>query len=73
MARPRVLLNGCYIGKMSYAREGERGFQDGEFYRPWHMVRYFRYFRFFSEGRVTMFTSSEEPRDGVRLLNDNFG
>ncbi len=39
MSRPRVLLSGCYIASISYAREGERGFQDNEFYRSWHMVR----------------------------------
>ena len=73
LSRPRVLLNGCYIARMTYAREGERGFQDNEFYRAWHMVSYFRYFRFFSEGRASMLTSAEEPREAVRMLNANFG
>ena len=39
---PRVHLNGCYIAKISYMREGERGFQDHELYRAWHMVQYYR-------------------------------
>ncbi len=73
MSRPRVLLEGCYISRMTYLRQGERGFQDNEFYRSWHTVRYFRYLRFFSEGRVTMLTTAEEPREGVRMLNAKFG
>ena len=39
---PRVHLNGCYIAKMSYMREGERGFQDHALYRAWHVVHYYR-------------------------------
>ena len=39
---PRVHLNGCYIAKISYMREGERGFQDHELYRAWHVVQYYR-------------------------------
>ena len=39
---PRVHLNGCYIAKISYMREGERGFQDHEMYKAWHVVQYYR-------------------------------
>jgi len=67
LSRPRVLLDGCYIAKISYAREGERGFQD-QFYHPWHVVRYFRYLRFFVGGQVVMLTSAEEPLCGVKIL-----
>jgi len=67
LSRPRVLLDGCYIAKISYAREGERGFQD-QFYHPWHVVRYFRYLRFFVGGHMVMLTSAEEPIGGVKIL-----
>jgi len=67
LSRPRVLLDGCYIAKVSYAREGEQGFQD-QFYRPWHVVRYFRYLRFFVGGHMVMLTSAEEPIAGVKIL-----
>ena len=42
LANPRVHLNGCYIAKVSYMRQGERGFQDHELYRAWHVVQYYR-------------------------------
>jgi hypothetical protein len=67
LSRPRVLLDGCYIAKMSYAREGEKGFQDS-FYRAWHVVRYFRYIRFFAGGHVSMLTSADEPVCGVKMI-----
>ena len=43
--RPRLRYNGCYISKTSYIRDGENSFQD-RFYRPWHLVEYFRYLRY---------------------------
>nr|CAI5853653.1 unnamed protein product [Callosobruchus analis] len=42
--RPRVHFNGCYISKTTYIRNGENSFQD-QFYRPWHLVAYYRYLR----------------------------
>jgi len=69
ISRPRVNFNGCYISKMSYLREGERGFQDNEFYKSWHMVQYYRLVRFFPGGRVLMVTTAEEPSAAVKLLN----
>ena len=48
--RPRLLFGGCYIGKTTYVRAGENSFQDPNF-QPWHLVTYFRYLRFFPEGK----------------------
>jgi hypothetical protein len=45
LQRPRLRYNGCYISKTSYIRDGENSFQD-RFYRPWHLVEYFRYLRY---------------------------
>lgn len=42
--RSRVHTAGCYISKTTYIRPGENSFQDRA-YRPWHLVHYFRYFR----------------------------
>ncbi|KAK4883699.1 hypothetical protein RN001_007018 [Aquatica leii] len=58
--RARLCFNGCYIGKTTYIRSGENSFQD-QFYRPWHIVAYYRYLRFFPDGLVLMLTSSDEP------------
>ncbi|KAJ3640634.1 hypothetical protein Zmor_027186 [Zophobas morio] len=62
--RTRLHFNGCYIGKTTYLRHGENSFQD-QFYRPWHLVAYYRYLRFFPEGIVLVLTSSEEPAQCV--------
>lgn len=65
--RPRVHFHGCYISKTTYIRHGENSFQD-QFYRPWHLVEYFRYLRFFPEGLVLMLTTSDDPAVSVREL-----
>ncbi|KAB7499980.1 F-box only protein 9 [Armadillidium nasatum] len=66
-ARPR--FNGCYISKTTYFRSGENSFQDLS-YQPWHIVCYYRYLRFFSQGHVLMLTSSEEPQNVVANLKN---
>ncbi len=63
-------LHGCYIARMSYLRQGERGFQDNEFYRSWHVVQYFRLIRFFAGGKLAMFTTADEPAVAVKVLNN---
>jgi F-box protein 9 len=65
--RTRLQFNGCYIGKTTYIRHGENSFQD-QFYRPWHLVAYYRYLRFFPEGVVLVLTSSEEPAQCVSQM-----
>ncbi|CAG5087429.1 Similar to FBXO9: F-box only protein 9 (Bos taurus) [Cotesia congregata] len=67
LKRPRLQYNGCYISKTTYIRQGENSFQD-EFYRPWHLVEYFRYVRFFPEGRVLMLTSTDDAQNCVNAL-----
>ncbi|KAI4459644.1 f-box only protein 48-related [Holotrichia oblita] len=44
LERARLHFNGCYISKTTYIRQGESSFQD-QFYRPWHVVTFYRYFR----------------------------
>ncbi|CAG9769339.1 unnamed protein product [Ceutorhynchus assimilis] len=67
--RPRLNFNGCYISKTSYIRHGENSFQD-QFYRPWHLVTYYRYLRFFPEGVVLMLTSPDEPTQCVGQMKN---
>lgn len=57
--RSHLLYNGCYISKLSYVRPGEKSL-DG-YYRPFHMVEYYRYVRFFPDGAVTIMTSPDDP------------
>ncbi|CAG4946115.1 unnamed protein product [Colias eurytheme] len=65
--RPRLNLNGCYISKTTYLRHGENSFQD-QFYRPWYLVDYYRYLRFFPEGLVLSWTTADEPAQCVGHL-----
>ena len=41
-------LTGCYISRTTYLRPGEHGMEN--FCWPFHMVAYYRYLRFLSEG-----------------------
>lgn len=59
LERPRVRFDGVYISKVSYVRQGEESL-DG-FYRAWHHVAYYRYLRFFPDGKVVMLTTPEDP------------
>nr|XP_022919691.1 F-box only protein 9 [Onthophagus taurus] len=69
LERPKLYFNGCYISKTTYIRHGESSFQD-QFYRPWHLVAYYRYLRFFPEGIVLMLTTPDEPSACVTLLKN---
>lgn len=70
ITNPRVHLNGCYIAKISYMREGERGFQDHELYKAWHMIQYYRLIRFFPGGKIVMATIADEPAQAVKIFNN---
>ncbi|XP_053651644.1 F-box only protein 9 isoform X2 [Cherax quadricarinatus] len=65
--RPHPRYNGCYISRTTYFRAGESSFQDQN-YQPWHLVQYYRYVRFFTDGIVAMLTTSEEPATVVAQL-----
>lgn len=67
LKRPHLNYNGCYISKTTYIRHGETSFQD-QFYRPWHVVEYYRYFRFFPEGIVYMLTTPDQPAPVTCIL-----
>ena len=67
LKRPRLNFDGVYISKASYARSGEQSLDN--FYRPWHVVEYYRYLRFFSNGIALFLTTPEEPKTVVGKLN----
>jgi len=73
LSKPRVHFNGCYISKMSYIRAGERGFQDHDTYKAWHVVEYYRFIRFFPGGQVVMVTSADDPAIVAKQLNTKVG
>merc|ERR550519_2469738 len=74
LTKPRVNYSGCYASKISYIREGERGFQDQETFRAWHVVEYHRFLRFFPGGQVAMLTSAnDDPALVAKQLNTKHG
>jgi len=73
LSKPRVHYSGCYISKISYIRAGEKGFQDQDTYKPWHVVEYFRFLRFFPGGQVVMVTSADDEAIVAKQLNSKSG
>lgn len=65
--KPRVNYDGVYISRTKYIRQGDVGFQDLT-YRPFHVVRYYRYLRFLPENRVLILTTNEEPEKIVPIF-----
>eukprot|EP00053_Salpingoeca_punica_P020071 m.207166 g.207166 ORF g.207166 m.207166 type:complete len:534 (+) comp17785_c0_seq10:194-1795(+) len=55
--RPRLQFHGLYISRNAYVRYGEQSLD--QFYKPVHLVEFFRYMRFFSDGCVAFFTSTD--------------
>jgi len=73
LSKPRVHFNGCYISKMSYIRAGEKGFQDNDAYKPWHVVEYYRFLRFFPGGQAVMVTSADDEAIVSKQLSTKAG
>lgn len=65
--KPRVNYDGVYISRTRYIRQGDVGFQDIT-YRPFHVIRYYRYLRFFPDRRVLILTTNEEPERIVPIF-----
>lgn len=66
IARPHLRYNGCYIGKSTYYRQGEKGLDN--YYCPFQVVDYYRYVRFFPEGKVLMLTTPDDPLSALPKL-----
>lgn len=67
MKKPRPNFDGIYMSKTRYVRQGDAGFQDLT-YRPFHVIRYYRYIRFFPDKRVLILTTNEEPEKIVPIF-----
>eukprot|EP00112_Aurelia_sp_Birch-Aquarium-sp1_P006964 Seg1760.1 transcript_id=Seg1760.1/GoldUCD/mRNA.D3Y31 product="F-box only protein 9" protein_id=Seg1760.1/GoldUCD/D3Y31 len=59
LERPHIHFNGVYINKNTYVRSGEQSLD--AFYRPFHVVEYFRYIRFYADGSALVCTTAEDP------------
>lgn len=65
--RPHVNFDGVYISTNSYIHIGEPTV--GSYYKPCHVVQYYKYLRFFSDGTVLIYTSAEDPQTVVQILH----
>ncbi|KAI9312111.1 hypothetical protein BX666DRAFT_2031301 [Dichotomocladium elegans] len=68
--RPRLHFDGVYISVCQYIRPGES--ETSAWTRPVHLVTYYRYIRFFSDGTMIKYLSTDAPAQVVRLLNPEF-
>lgn len=59
--RPYVKFEGIYISVVNYLRYGAH--QDGSrsWLNPIHMITYYRYFRFYADGRCLRLLTTDEP------------
>ena len=59
MERPRLRYTGLYLAQTQYLRLGE---SETSLLRPMHVVKYWRYLRFYSDGFMLMLTSTNCPK-----------
>ena len=62
---------GVYISRTTYVRPGEQNLDS--YYRPFHLVEYYRYMRFLSDGTVVVHTSADEPATAIPRLKIKHG
>jgi F-box protein 9 len=62
---PRLRIDGLYICRCSYMRSGHTEFS---FSQPVHIVNYYRYFRFFKNGKCLSLLTFLEPVEAIPLL-----
>ncbi|KAI9230496.1 MAG: hypothetical protein DHS80DRAFT_21293 [Piptocephalis tieghemiana] len=63
--RPRIRFNGVYICVCSYVRTG---WDEESWDQPNHLITYYRYLRFYPDGRAIKLTTTNEPSTVVRTL-----
>lgn len=61
---PRIRVDGVYISRVTYTRQG---LDESSLYTPVHLVIYYRYLRFFNSV-VVMWTTSLEPKNAIKFL-----
>lgn len=66
--RPRLRFNGCYISTVNYIRPGGNTASQVTWNTPVHIVTYYRYLRFFRDGRCASLLTTSEPTDVVHHL-----
>lgn len=67
--RPRIRFEGIYIATCHYLRPG---ISDTAWNQPIHLVTYYRYLRFFPDGTIIKYLSTDEPVHVVRNITKDF-
>lgn len=67
--RPRIRFEGIYISTCHYLRPGS---SETSWNQPIHVVTYYRYLRFFPDGTILKYLSTDEPMHVVRSLTRTF-
>ncbi|KAH8552965.1 hypothetical protein BGW37DRAFT_518933 [Umbelopsis sp. PMI_123] len=67
--RPRIRFEGIYIATCHYLRPGS---SETSWYQPIHFVTYYRYLRFFPDGTIIKYLSTDEPMYVVRNITRDF-
>ncbi|KAI8579909.1 hypothetical protein K450DRAFT_239690 [Umbelopsis ramanniana AG] len=67
--RPRIRFEGIYIATCHYLRPG---ISDTAWNQPIHLVTYYRYLRFFPDGTIVKYLSTDEPVHVVRNITKHF-
>lgn len=63
--RPRIRFNGIYISTVNYIRAGAANTTHSTWGAPVHIVTYYRYLRFFRDGRCLSLLTTHEPTEIV--------
>jgi F-box protein 9 len=67
--RPRIRFDGIYISTCHYIRPGS---SETAWNQPIHLVTYYRYIRFFPDGTILKYLSTDEPIHVVHALTRAF-
>ncbi|KAL6051455.1 HIVEP zinc finger 3b [Balamuthia mandrillaris] len=66
LTRPRIRFDGLFVSRNQYVRPGATEFT---YCQPVHLVKYFRYFRFFPDGTVYYTMSLDGPRKALKWFH----
>lgn len=64
--RPFIKFQGTYISVVNYLRYGSHAEGTSSFLNPVHMITYYRYFRFYPDGKVLRLLTTDEPSTVVK-------
>jgi F-box protein 9 len=67
--RPRIRYDGVYISTCHYIRSGT---SKTTWNQPVHLVTYYRYLRFFTDGTLIKHVTTDEPAQVVKQLDQDY-